>query len=450
MLPVRGRRYIVLAFVMASITILLVISDSPRRTQVKEYFENYLDLTTDVDEVAEKNKRPHPEYLPTPTWVPPPVKDPFPLLSTSTPPLIPEWNVPKKDLHKRYNIDYAPPLFIGFTRTWPVLLQAVVSYITAGWPADQIYVIENTGVQRANLEGKLTLQNPYYLNYVQLKMLGVNVIRTPVLMNFAQLQNFYIHLAHENHWPYYFWSHMDVLVLSYEDGNEHTPPATHPDYKTVYELSLAELNRTLHTDDHWADRFFSYDHLTLVNRASYDEVGGWDTFIPYYMTDCDMHSRLIMHNWTQRDGRAGIITDVSTVMDDLLVLYRDPSLEPSFTDPNPPPPTIKDEKIEKRDNAARNDEKPELVYWRKLQNTANAMFHYKHGNRDRNTWQVGQKGGQGEPYYYDPRGIGESINVLTEAGREIYRRKWGHRDCDLIEGAGLKLEDQWLVAKDWS
>jgi hypothetical protein len=78
------------------------------------------------------------------------------------------------------------------------------------------------------------------------------------------------------------------------------------------------------------------------------------------------------------------------------------------------------------------------------------MWQYKHGDRGRNTWQLGQRGGRGEPFYYDSRGIAEAIEVLTEAGREVFRKMWGHRDCDLITGAGLKLEDQWLVAQDWT
>lgn len=37
---------------------------------------------------------------------------------------------------------------------------------------------------------------------------------------------------------------------------------------------------------------------------------------------------------------------------------------------------------------------------------------------------------------------------MTETGRELYRRKWGHRDCGLIK-AGLKADDAWKVEKDW-
>lgn len=82
--------------------------------------------------IKEEERPPHPQYKPTPTYTPPTIKDPFPALATSTPPPIPSYNVPEKDGWKKYDLEVAPPLLIGFTRTWPMLLQTVVSYITAG------------------------------------------------------------------------------------------------------------------------------------------------------------------------------------------------------------------------------------------------------------------------------------------------------------------------------
>lgn len=439
MAVIRNLRYLFLASFISLLLIFLYTTED-RTTLTRKYFEKH------PGHQKTTNPKPHhPKYLPTPTWTPPPIKDPFPLLTTSTPPPIPEWNTPKPNLYKEYNLDYAPPLLIGFTTTWPLLLQAVVSYITAGWPASQIYIIENTGVQNANLDGKLTLQNPFFMNHNHLHRLGVNIIQTPVLLSFAQLQNFYIHLSHAHAWPFYFWSHMDVLALSHEAGLANaTPPATQPGYKTLYELCLKTLREAREGDARWANRFFAYDHLALVNRAAYEDVGGWDTFIPYYMTDCDMHSRLLMRNWTQVDVDAGIITDVNTVLDDLLVLYRNTSLTPSFTDPNPAPPTKRTPPISPPPPSA-------LEYWHLLRRTADAMWHHKHGARGRNTWQAGQRGGgcQGEPYAYPSRGLAAAVDVLTEAGREVFRRKWGHRDCDLIAGAGLDVGDQWRVMPDW-
>ncbi|KAI2617313.1 hypothetical protein GGS26DRAFT_408978 [Hypomontagnella submonticulosa] len=410
------------------------------------------ELNRPIDIGEPKDARPSPRYRPAPTYTPPPVKDPFPALATSTPPPIPKYNVAEKDVWKKYGLEIAPPLVIGFTRSWPMLLQTVVSYITAGWPAEQIYVVENTGMQQANARGQLTLQHPWYLNHTSLKRLGVNVVQTPVLLSFAQLQNFYLSLSYTHNWPWYFWSHMDVLALSHENGLDNIMPrGGEPGYKSLYILCLEELNRTLATDDRWGLRFFAYDHLTLQNPKAMEDIGGWDTLIPYYMTDCDTYTRLHMRNWTQKDANCGIVTDTSSTLDDLLALYRDPRVAPGFHDPNPPPPPLEEEKKQKKRDAGSNDEGPNdpIEYWKKLLDVSNQMFHYKHSGRGRNTWQSGQHGGRGELFYYDSAGFTDALDVLTEAGKEVFRRKWGHGDCNLIDGGGLKFEDQWQVLKEW-
>jgi hypothetical protein len=114
-------------------------------------------------------------YKPAPTPELP-VPDPFPLLSQNPPPQRSLLQAPEIILPPNRHYPEQTPLFVGFTRNWPQLLQCVVSYIAAGWPPEDINVVENTGVMSANKEGKLTLQNPFYLNHTQLEMLGVNVI----------------------------------------------------------------------------------------------------------------------------------------------------------------------------------------------------------------------------------------------------------------------------------
>ncbi|KAL1838055.1 hypothetical protein VTJ49DRAFT_3103 [Mycothermus thermophilus] len=406
-----------------------------------------------VQKVQEaKGAKPGPpvkKYKPEPTYVPPPIRENFPLLATSPPPPIPKWNQPREDMYKEYHLPVAPPLLIGFTRTWPVLQQAVVSYITAGWPASQIYVIENTGVQQANARGQLSLQNPFFLNHTALKALGVNIIQTPTLLSFAQLQNFYLSLTYEHNWPYYFWSHMDVVALSFEDGGGGmTVPYNQPGYKTLYELALAALRNQRAKGGKWAMRFFAYDHLSLVNPEAYEDVGGWDTMIPYYATDCDMYERLRMKGWSIVEDRVGIITDVASAFEDLRVFYRVDGVQAKFVDPNPPPP----EKNQRRDTdgvTRRDEEDPNLAKWHALRITSDNMYHHKHGNRGRNTWQLGQQGGQGEPFYYPQQGLAEALELITETGREIFRRKWGHRDCELIKDGHRVYDDAWRLEKDF-
>ncbi len=104
----RRRPYVVLGWVLAVVTILPLI-DNSRRSQQGTSFPWF---------GSSKGPQPPPTstYLPEPTRVPPPIKDPFPALTHSDPPPIPAWNVPKEGLYKKYNLDYVPPLFIGFTR----------------------------------------------------------------------------------------------------------------------------------------------------------------------------------------------------------------------------------------------------------------------------------------------------------------------------------------------
>ncbi|KAH8168359.1 hypothetical protein LIA77_11623 [Sarocladium implicatum] len=466
MVSPRGRRYAAIAAVFLLVLLLFIITDGPKTT-ARGYLDQYLDYSPGASKQSFGGAKGAPRYLPEPSWVPPPVKDPFHSLATADEaPPIPDWNQPKHELHVKYDLEYAPPLFIGFTRSWPMLLQTVVSFITAGWPASQIYVIENTGVQRANAKGQLTLQNPFYLNHESLNKLGVNVIQAPVLMTFSQLQNYYMYLSHQYQWPYYFWAHQDVLAFSFEDGRDGLTPKAHEEgYASLYELALSELNATIENDERWGHRLLSFDNMALVNREAYEDVGGWDTFIPYYMTECDMHSRLIMGNWTSKEARIGLINDVSHVLDDLRVLYRDESIEPAFSDPNPSKPTVNkrdaapadamansatSSNLEKREGTANAPTDPSsITYFRKLARAGEQMHKIKKEAANRNNWQGGQRGGKDEPFYYPSRGIAMGIDTLTKAGREVFSEKWGHRKCDLVSGAGLKLEDQWRVARDW-
>ncbi|OHW90950.1 glycosyl transferase family 8 protein [Colletotrichum incanum] len=427
-----------------------------------------------------------PIYKPAPTYTPPPVVDPFPLLTNTDapPPPIPAHNVPRPDLHKTYGLDRPPPLFIGFTRQWPILLQCIVSYITAGWPASGIYVLENTGVQVANARGNLTLQNPFYLNHTTLRRLGVNVLQAPALLSFSQMQNMFLHEAHAHGWPQYFYSHQDVLVYSFEDGadDRHRPgdrkwdfyddadreegmrpaAAGRPGYRTIYENCLRDLNATLARGERWGFRWYQYDHLTLVNRDAMDAIGGWDSLIPYYATDCDMNARLTMDGWTMKHRRAGLINDVSTHLEDLAVLYRVPGAEAKFVDPNPPPPEKRSDDKTANGGLGGQEAKPSSPdtnttdttttadaanYFRAIVDVGLDMTNYKYRDSDhnRNSWQKSQHGGAGEPYYYNPEGFAEAFEVLVAAGRKIFELKWGRGGCDIAEGFGLKVEDQWRV-----
>lgn len=379
---------------------------------------------------------PHPIYKPVKeTTSSVPIGEYFPLAASAKSPAdlppIPSWNKPPKT-----HVPEKTALFIGFTRNWPLLQQAVVGYITAGWPPSDIYVVENTGVMDANKNKKLSLQNPWYLDHDRLtKVFGVNVIVAPVYLSFAQLQNFYLHYAVDKGWPQYFWSHMDILPQSAEDREP---------YRSLYLRAVDGIRESRKKEyGDWALRFFAYDWLTLVNTAVHYEMGGWDSMISYYSTDCDMYSRMRMLHLKMENYDAGRIYDMGQSLDDLAVLYRKKTSESgepgskvssgSWWHSAPPP--MED---------ARNSSE-----WHELQAKLKDMQEYKvHGDEPRNSWQTKQTGGQGEPFYRSTDGFEEALEITIKAGERVYQAKWGQNTCDLMK-ANLKVDDAWKVEKSF-
>jgi hypothetical protein len=131
------------------------------------------------------------------------------------------------------------------------------------------------------------------------------------------------------------------------------PAAGEPGYRTIYENCLAELQDTQERGERWGMRWYQYDHLTLVNLESFEAVGGYDSMIPYYNSDCDLNGKLTMDGWSTKFRRVGIINDVSTVMTDLGALYRLPKSVPDFADLNPNKGMKVQEEKEKQLKAAR-------------------------------------------------------------------------------------------------
>ncbi|KAK3387311.1 hypothetical protein B0H63DRAFT_155613 [Podospora didyma] len=397
----------------------------------------------------------------------PPIPDPFPLLSSpqlqsrakrSALLRAPEVNRPPTP-PSHYPED--TPLLIGFTRNWPQLLQCLVSYIAAGWPPEDVYVVENTGVMYANREGRLTLQNPFYLNHTQLEMLGVNILVTPTLLTFAQLQNYFAWTALDRNWTEYFWTHQDLLVFSFEDEAPETPPSDDEEktYYSLYERCVGVLQYLRQPGiPKWANHFFSYDHLTLVHRDAILEVGGWDTHIPFYATDCDMYVRLMWAGYWQGETTVGIILDVATVLDDVGALFRIPGIKASFAgDPGPeggelgedgrpsPGPRTKEEEKERRKLVGKQGET-----WHHLVEVGRRMEEAKYtdGGTWRNTWQLRQSGGQGEPFARDAEGFETGLHMMIDTGRSVFAEKWGHRGCDIAK-MGVRADDAWKLEKDW-
>ena len=385
--------------------------------------------------------KPHPIYKPEDTDIPPPLPEYFPRAASAKSPAdlppVPSWNQPPKE-----HVPEKTRLYIGFTRFWPLLQQVVVSYITSGWPPEDIYVVENTGTFDANKNGKLSSQNPFYMDYHRLtKIFGVNVITTPSLQTFAQLQNFYLSEAITHNLDFYFWGHMDVIVHSHEDR---VP------FKSLYMRAVEtvrEAQKPEYKDNPWAIQFFAYDWFAAVNTKRYVEIGGWDTMIGYYGTDCDMHSRIAMAGMKTVVADAGMVYDVTNSLEDLEVLYRTKAKSlgrrdevDTSTSPTPDSSTTKGE-----------EDTPDTLNstsFHALASTLDQMAKDKVADPYRNSWQKRQRGGQDEPFYYDADGFEKALQMTIHVGTEIYDEKWGHRGCD-IQKVGLKLGDQWRVEHDW-
>ena len=256
----------------------------------------------------------------------------------------------------------------------------------------------------ANKKGQLSLQNPFFLDHRRLtQILQVNVLVTPSLQTFAQLQNFYLFHAIENDWAHYYWAHMDIMIQSSEDK---TP------YLSFYRRAV---NAVRQAKGRWALKYFAYDWVTLMNTKAMAALGGWDSMISYYTIDCDMYDRMRMSKYSTDAVDCGPVYDTGESLEDLRVLYRE------------------------------GDELNSTTF-HELKLSFERMGHVKN-NGDlgpRNRWQVAQHGGQGQPYYRDLDGFAEALELQVDAGIAVYNAKWHSKSCSLID-SGLKPEDEWLV-----
>ena len=307
------------------------------------------------------------------------------------------------------------PLFIPFTRNNDMLQQTVLSYIAAGWPPEDVIVIDNSGTMDANNLVLLSKSNPFYLDYATLRTrYGVSILQTPTLLSFSQLQNYFLRISVSYGWRYFFWSHMDVAVLSDEEASPYKSFYTRV-LDIVHELGLSSLDATAHPSaapETWALKYFGYDWLTLINVAAWRKIGAWDTFLPYYGSDCDAYSRVAMHGFSKDDVHAGHLFDLPGVI-------KDPETK-FFPDAS------------ERTELNGQRYKALLAELRELQ--------AQKPQNERNKWQGVGKGGKGETWTYDPEGFQRMWWEMAEFGRKLYEEKWGSEECRLEEH-GVKLSD---------
>ncbi|KAI1374866.1 hypothetical protein F4677DRAFT_425226 [Hypoxylon crocopeplum] len=251
---------------------------------------------------------------------------------------------------------------------------------------------------------------------------------------------------------------MDVIVLSDEDvkKNDRDHDWDHDPYATIYERCVGLL-RYLNGPDMppWATHFFAYDHLALVSRDAYLEVGAWDTHIPYYASDCDMYLRLHWAGYWQPQSEAGLVFDVASVLDDIAALFRVPRAHATFK--GDPVYAATDD-----DSAAHHeaDLKREQDLWPWVDKEGETFAHlvevitrmqelkWADDGVRRNEWQGRQTGGHGDPFFRDPEGFAAGLQTLVDAGRRVFADKWGHRGCDLL-AMGIEGKDAWRLERDW-
>ncbi|KAF2014266.1 hypothetical protein BU24DRAFT_481686 [Aaosphaeria arxii CBS 175.79] len=324
------------------------------------------------------------------------------------------------------------PLFIPFTRNNAMLRQTVLGYISAGWPRTDIVIIDNSGTFDANDRKQLSEQNPFFLDYDLFRnRYGVSIQQTPTLLNFAQLQNYLLRQALARDWPYYFWSHMDVGILSEEEDVPYVPF-----YHRVLDIMKASNVTKDRIDGNWAAKFFQFDNLMLVNVEVWRNIGQWDAFIPYYATDCDAYGRARMLGHTTDNVRAGHIFDVADVV-------SNPELKFFPLDAR----AASGQKLSAQSGKSTGDEVKSERY-RSLRNELQKLSNKKLRNPyGRNTWQNKQKGGKGEPWTYDPIGFQDAWWQTAEAGRALFVKKWGTDNCNL-HGANVTMYHEWRKAQD--
>lgn len=350
----------------------------------------------------------------------------FPAQGNNFFPLVASYNEPPKHRPKT-------PLFIPFTRNNAMMRQTVLGYIASGWPREDIVIVDNSGTNDANNLKLLSTSNPFFLDYDLYRYrYGVSILQTSVLLNFAQIQNFMLRVAMARHWPYFFWSHMDVGILSHE---EETP------YTSFYERTLKILDEAessrISGKSKWAVKFFNFDYLSLVNVEAWRHIGQWDVFIPYYSTDCDAYGRVKMAGYDIDGVGVGHIWDVADFVDNPEAKFFPPATQP-----------MSEKGSDSANNTSSGDNAPNSERFKALRQELQNIQDAKVGNsKGRNTWQNMQKGGKGEQWTYHPAGFQAAWWEMAEDGRKLYSKKWGGAGCDLF-GEKKTIDDMWEGVDD--
>lgn len=218
---------------------------------------------------------------------------------------------------------------------------------------------------------------------------------------------------------------MDIVVLSDEESRP---------YKFFYQRVLEILDEAKlgsrhrpgrganHAGSTWAVKYFAYDWLTLVNVDPWRKIGQWDTFIPYYGSDCDAYSPTVMSGFTKEDVHAGRIFDLADAVGHPEAKFFPSAHATEDTDHTNPGSSINSTRYQDLLHELRNLESEKKC--------------------NRSHWQATGNSGRGEAWTYDPQGFQKMWWVTADTGRKLYQTKWGTTECRLDEH-GLDLSDLW-------
>lgn len=156
------------------------------------------------------------------------------------------------------------PLFIPHTNRPDLTAKAIRS--VWGVKGVEVIVIDNSDGGELPVEAQTVYTPPVPLTFAQ--------THNVMLRKAIGEKNIRLATAHVDH-PLYLWSHNDMEAS----------PGVVSDL-VQFALNLNHLGRK------WGTVFTNYDSLAALNTEAVRAVGGWDTMLSWYGSDCDAYRRL--------------------------------------------------------------------------------------------------------------------------------------------------------------
>jgi hypothetical protein len=164
----------------------------------------------------------------------------------------------------------------------PDLLEAVVHAAEPLW--DALTIIDNSPER-------------WVREWARKRGLPVSIFVPPVPLSFAQTQNWMLRETIRRGKPIYIFMHSDAII---------------PGGACEKLLDLARF--TEESGQRWGAIFTHYDVLAAFNPRAFEDVGGWDTNLPWYYSDNDVYRRLKLAGWQCIDSNIQVGHDASQTL----------------------------------------------------------------------------------------------------------------------------------------